>query len=118
MLNLLGSGVDLLLALLATTAKTEHKVKSGLLLDIVVGEGTAILKLLAGKNETLLVWWNAFLVYYMSVSFDSWITEAGRRTLNFGLYVVDGVGRLYLKGDGLARKGLYENLHGDLNKSW
>lgn len=32
-------------------------------------------------------------------------------TLNFALDIVDGVGRLHLEGDGLARKGLYEDLH-------
>jgi hypothetical protein len=33
-----------------------------LLLDVVVGEGAAILELLAGEDETLLVRGNAFLV--------------------------------------------------------
>jgi hypothetical protein len=32
--------------------------------------------------------------------------------LDLGLDIVDGVRRLHLKGDGLARKGLDENLHG------
>ena len=31
--------------------------------------------------------------------------------LDLGLDIVDGVRRLHLKGDGLAREGLYENLH-------
>jgi hypothetical protein len=34
-----------------------------------------------------------------------------RLTLNLGLDIVDSVGRLDLKGDGLAREGLDENLH-------
>lgn len=38
------------------------------------------------------------------------------RTLDLGLDIVDGVGRLHLKGDSLARQGLDENLHdGDLD---
>jgi hypothetical protein len=38
------------------------------------------------------------------------------RTLDLGLDIVDGVGRLHLKGDSLAREGLDENLHdGDLD---
>ena len=37
-----------------------------------------------------------------------------RRTLDLGLHIVDGVRRLHLKGDGLAREGLDENLHGGL----
>jgi len=34
-------------------------VKSRLLLDVVVAEGTAVLKLLSGEDETLLVGRNA-----------------------------------------------------------
>jgi hypothetical protein len=33
----------------------EDKVQCGLLLDVVVGEGSAILELLAGEDEALLV---------------------------------------------------------------
>jgi hypothetical protein len=40
----------------------------------------------------------------------------GARTLNLCLDIIDGVGRLHLKGDCLAREGLHENLHGDLGK--
>jgi hypothetical protein len=73
-----------------TTTETEDKVKSRLLLDVVVGKGAAILELLAGKDQALLVWGNALLV------------------LNLALDIVDGVRGLDLKGDGLARKGLDE----------
>ena len=38
-----------------TTTQTEHKVKSGLLLDVVVGQSATILQLLAGEDETLLI---------------------------------------------------------------
>jgi hypothetical protein len=39
-------------------------------------------------------------------------------TLDLGLDIVDGIGRLHLKGDSLAREGLDENLHvEDLIKS-
>lgn len=37
--------------------------------------------------------------------------ESRQRTLNLGLDIVDCVGRLHLKGDGLAREGLHEDLH-------
>jgi hypothetical protein len=80
---------------LHTAAKTEDQVEGALLLNVVVGEGAAIFKLLAGEDETLLVWGNAFLV------------------LNLRLYVVDSVRRLHLQGDGLASEGLDENLHGE-----
>ena len=55
--NALGSGVVLLLALLAShaAAKAQHKVQGRLLLDVVVRESAAVLKLLAGKDEALLV---------------------------------------------------------------
>jgi hypothetical protein len=58
---------------LLTTTKTENKVESRLLLNVVVGQGSAIFKLLASKDETLLVGRNAFLV------------------LNLGLDVLNGV---------------------------
>ena len=62
-LDLLGSGVDLLFALLSATTQTEHEVESGLLLDVVVRKGTAVLELLAGEDQALLVWGNSLLVY-------------------------------------------------------
>ena len=60
------------------------------LLNVVIAQSTAIFKLLAGEDETLLVGWDAFLV------------------LDLGLDVVDGVGGLDFESDGLARKGLDE----------
>jgi len=72
-------------------------VKGRLLLDVIIREGAAVFKLLAGENETLLVWGNTFLI------------------LDLLLDIIDGVGRLDLEGDGLAGKGLDENLHGWAN---
>merc|ERR1719168_143564 len=92
-LDLLGSGVVLLLALLAATPQAEDQVQGGLFLDVVVREGPAIFELLAGKDQPLLVWGNALLV------------------LNLGFDILDGVTGLDLEGDGLAREGLDENLH-------
>jgi len=60
------------------------------LLDVVVAESAAVLQLLAGENQALLVRGNALLV------------------LDLALDIVDGVRGLDLKGDGLARKGFYE----------
>jgi len=76
-----------------TTSESEYQVEGGLLLDVVVGEGTAILELLSGEDEALLVWWDSLLV------------------LDLGLDVVNGIGRLNLKGDGLSGEGLDEDLH-------
>jgi len=78
--------------LLATT-EAEHQVKGGLLLDVVVRQGAAILQLLAGKDETLLVWGDALLI------------------LDLCLHVVNGVRGFHLQGDGLASEGLDKDLH-------
>jgi hypothetical protein len=59
-------------------------MKGGLLLNVVVREGAAVLQLLTSENEALLVWRNTLLV------------------LDLRLYVVDGVRGLNLEGDGLA----------------
>ena len=40
---------------LHTTTQAENKVEGRLLLDVVIGKGATILKLLAGEDETLLV---------------------------------------------------------------
>lgn len=53
----------------------------------------AVLELLAGEDEALLVRGDALLV------------------LDLGLYVVDGVAALNLKRDRLARESLDEDLH-------
>jgi len=97
-LDLLGSAVDLLLALLRTTTEAEDEVESGLLLDVVVRESSAILELLAGEDETLLIGWNSLLV------------------LNLRLYIVDGIRGFYLEGNRLTREGLDEDLHGGLDR--
>ena len=78
---------------LHTTSKSEDEMKSGLLLDVVVGKGSSILKLLTSEDKSLLIWRDTFLV------------------LNLGLDVLDGVCWLDIKGDGLTGKGLDEDLH-------
>jgi hypothetical protein len=78
---------------LHTSAEPEHKVEGGLLLDVVVAESSAVLELLAGEDEPLLIRGDALLV------------------LDLGLDVLNGVAGLNVEGDGLACKGLDENLH-------
>ncbi len=77
----------------STTTEAEDKVKGGLLLDVVVSKGAAILELLTSENETLLVRGNALLV------------------LDLLLHGLDGVGRVDIKGDGLAGESLDKDLH-------
>ncbi|CAN1264085.1 hypothetical protein LINPERPRIM_LOCUS11822 [Linum perenne] len=64
-----------------------------LLLDVVIGQGTAVLQLLPGEDQPLLVRGNALLV------------------LDLSLNVVDGVAALNLQGDGFPGQGLDEDLH-------
>ena len=78
---------------LHATSEAENQVESGLLLDVVVGEGSAVFKLLSSKDETLLIWGDAYLV------------------LDLGLDVFDGVRGLDIESDGFSGKGLDENLH-------
>jgi hypothetical protein len=92
-LGLLWLGVGLLLSLLGSTAQTENKVKGRLLLDVVIGEGSAILQLLSSEDQTLLVRRDSLLV--LDLLFD----------------IVDGVRRLNLQGNGLTSERLNENLH-------
>ena len=83
-LGLLGLAVDLLFALLSAATETEDEVEGRLLLDVVIGESAAVLELLAGEDETLLIRGDSLLV------------------LDLGLDIVDGVRRLNIERDGLA----------------
>jgi hypothetical protein len=63
-------------------------VKSRLLLDVVVRKSAAIFKLLAGKDESLLIGWDSFLV------------------LDLRLDIINRIAGLNFKCDGFASKGL------------
>ena len=78
---------------LHTTSKSEDEMKSGLLLDVVIGKGSSIFELLTSEDESLLIWRDTFLV------------------LDLGLDVFNGVCWLDIEGDGLTSEGLNENLH-------
>lgn len=60
-------------------------MKGRLLLDVVVREGAAVLKLLSGEDQTLLIRGDSLLV------------------LNLGLDVLDRVRGLDIEGDSLTR---------------
>jgi hypothetical protein len=47
---------------LHAATQAQHQVQRGLLLDVVVGQGAAVLQLLAGKDEALLVRRDALLL--------------------------------------------------------
>lgn len=68
-------------------------MKSGLLLNVIVGERAAIFKLLTSKDEALLIRRNTLLI------------------LNLGLHSLDTIRRLDFERDRLASEGLHEDLH-------
>ena len=78
---------------LHSSSESEYQVESGLFLDVVIGEGSAVFELLSSKDESLLIWWDSFLV------------------LDLGLYVFNGVCWLDIKGDSFTCECFYENLH-------
>merc|ERR1712062_388653 len=68
-------------------------MEGALLLDVVVGESSSVLQLLASEDQSLLIWGDSLLV------------------LDLGLDVLNGVRWLDLEGDGLPGEGLDEDLH-------
>ena len=44
------------------TAESEDEMEGGLFLDVVILESSTIFELLAGEDESLLIWGNTFLV--------------------------------------------------------
>merc|ERR1711942_497165 len=78
---------------LHATAETQNEMESGLLLDIVVGQSTAILELFACEDEPLLVRRDSFFV------------------LNFRLDILDAVRWFHLERDGLSCQCFDEDLH-------
>ena len=85
---------------LVSSSQSEHKMKGTLLLDVVVRQGSSILKLLSSKDEPLLVWGDSLLI------------------LDLGLDILNGVRGLHLEGDGLASEGLHEYLHNASGKEY
>ena len=88
--RLAGEGLD---EDLHTTAETEDEMEGRLLLDVVIRESAAVLELLSGEDQTLLIGRDALLI------------------LDLGLHVVDGVAGLDLECDGLSGESLHEDLH-------
>ena len=78
---------------LHTSSKSENEMESGLLLDVVVGEGSAVLELLTSEDESLLIWWDTLLV------------------LDLSLNIFNGVSWLNVQGNSFSCECLNENLH-------
>jgi hypothetical protein len=75
------------------TAQAQDQVQGGLLLDVVVRQRAALLQLLAGENQALLIRGDALLV------------------LDFCFNIVDGIVWLDFQRDRLAGQRLDKNLH-------
>jgi len=78
---------------LHTSSQSQDKMEGGLLLNVVIWQSSAILKLLSSKDQSLLIWRDTFLV------------------LDLCLNILYGVTGLNLQSDGLACKSLHEDLH-------
>ena len=93
---LLGSGVIRLLPFLGTTPQAEHQVKGGFFLDVVIGQGVAILQLLASEDQTLLIKRDSLLV------------------LNFLFHIYDGVAWFDHDHQGISFtcERFFKDLHG------
>ena len=78
---------------LHTTTEPENEVEGGVLLNGVVLKGVAVFELLASEDQSLLIWWDTFLI------------------LDLSLDVLDSICWLDLKRNVLPCQSLNENLH-------
>merc|ERR1712227_400850 len=81
------------MAISLSTSESKDEMEGRLLLDVVVRKGSAILKLLTSEDESLLIWWDTFLI------------------LDLGFDVFDGVSWFDVESDGLTSESLDEDLH-------
>ena len=111
MLDLLGGAVLLLLPLLSTSTETEDQVKGRLLLDVVVAEGAAVLKLLSSEDQALLVGRDTTSHHRRQHRpLHSQPSIVPLLVLDFGLDIVDGVRGLDLQGDGFTREAVEKTM--------
>jgi len=78
---------------LHTTSESEDQVKSRFLLDVVIRESSTVFKLLSGEDESLLIWWDSFLI------------------LDFGLHIFNGVSWFDIQCDCFTSQSFDEDLH-------
>merc|ERR1711933_257190 len=76
-----------------SSTKTENKMKGGFFLNVVITQSSSIFKLLTSKNQTLLIRRNTLFV------------------LDLSLYIINGIRRFHIQGDGLSSQGFDKNLH-------
>jgi hypothetical protein len=86
-------------------------VERGFLLDVIVAQSPSVLELFAGEDEALLIRGDTIASSQRSNGVCAQRETLPLLVLYFRLDIVDGVGRLDLESDGLAREGLDEYLH-------
>lgn len=67
-----------------SASKTQNKMQSTLLLNVIIRESATVFQLLSGKNQSLLIRRNAFLV------------------LDLGFHIIDCVARLHIERNSLT----------------
>ena len=77
----------------SASSESEDQVQGRLLLNVIVREGSAILKLLSSEDQSLLIGWNSFLILYL------------------GLHVLNCVRWFDIESDSFASECLDEDLH-------
>jgi len=78
---------------LHSSSETKHQMKGGLLLNVIICKGSAILKLLSCKNQSLLVRGNSLFI------------------LDLSFHVGNSIWRLNVQSNRLPCKSLYKDLH-------
>jgi hypothetical protein len=99
---------------LHATTEAKDEMKRGLLLNVVIRKGAAILELLSSEDEALLVGRDSETKWSANYATDNDGDEDSPfLVLDLSLDIIDGIGGLDLEGDGLSSEGLYEDLHDD-----
>merc|ERR1711922_117443 len=76
-----------------SSSQPKDKMKGRLLLDVIIGESSSIFQLLSCEDETLLVWWDTFLV------------------LDLCLDIFNSIRRFNFKSDSFSGQCFDKNLH-------
>ena len=97
-----------------SSSQSEHQVEGRLLLDVVVRQGSAVLKLLSSEDQPLLIRRNTLLVLQKSNDFKNLSCHPiglKESYLDLSLDILNGVTWLHLEGDGFPGEGLHKDLH-------
>ena len=76
-----------------TSSESKNQVKSWLFLNVVVWKSSSVFKLLTSEDESLLIWWDTFLI------------------LNLGFNIFNWISWLNIEGNGFSSQSLDKDLH-------